>query len=161
MSDINKLLSPLFLEEREIRKLIELLFFSYRDFTSDPDIVLEKINFNRIHHRIIYFVGKQKKITIKELLKILQITKQNLSRVLDQLVKNKYINMEIGNDKRMKNLTLTEKGFELEKKLSDIQIKKIKKIIRNSEVSDINGFKKILFSMIDSEGKEIFNKLNK
>ena len=69
--------------------------------------------------------------------------------------------MEIGNDKRMKNLTLTEKGFELEKKLSDIQIKKIKKIIRNSEVSDINGFKKILFSMIDSEGKEIFNRLNK
>jgi DNA-binding MarR family transcriptional regulator len=161
MSDINKLLSPLFLEEQEIRKLIELLFFSYRDFTSDPDIVLEKINFSRIHHRIIYFVGKQKKITIKELLKILQITKQNLSRVLDQLVKNKYINMEIGNDKRMKNLTLTEKGFELEKKLSDIQIKKIKKIIRNSEVSDINGFKKILFSMIDSEGKEIFNRLNK
>jgi len=161
MSDINKLLNPLFLKEQEIRKLIELLFFSYRDFTSEPDIVLEKINFSRTHHRIIYFVGKQKKITIKELLKILQIAKQNLSRVLDQLVKNNYINMETGNDKRTKNLTLTEKGLELEKKLSDIQIKKIKKIIRNSEVSDINGFKKILFSMIDSEGKEIFNKLNK
>jgi DNA-binding MarR family transcriptional regulator len=161
MSDINKLLSPLFLEEQEIRKLIELLFFSYRDFTFDSNIVLEKINFTRTHYRVIYFVGKQKKITIKELLKILQITKQNLSRVLDQLVKNEYINMEIGYDKRSKNLTLTNKGFELEKKLSDIQIKKIKKIIRNSEVSDINGFKKILFSMIDSEGKEIFNRLNK
>ena len=91
MADLNKLLSPLFLSEKEIRKIIELMFFAYRDFTSEPDALLEKINFGRAHHRIIYFVGKKEKITIKELLSILQITKQSLSRVLNQLVKEKYI----------------------------------------------------------------------
>ena len=160
MTDLNKLLSPIFLEEKEIKKLMELLFFSYRDFTAGPDAILEKIQFGRAHHRIIYFVGKHNKITIKELLKILKITKQSLSRVLNQLVKQKYINMAVGNDKRTKNLTLTEKGIELEKKLSDIQIIKLRSILQNADSNDINGFKKILFSMIDSEDKKIFNKLN-
>ena len=64
MADLNKLLTPLFLNEKEIRKVIELLFFSYRDFTSGPDKILEKLGFGRAHHRVIYFVGKQKKITI-------------------------------------------------------------------------------------------------
>ena len=67
MADLNKLLTPLFLNEGEIRKIIELLFFSYRDFTEGPDKVLEKINFGRAHHRVIYFVGKQKNLTIKDL----------------------------------------------------------------------------------------------
>ena len=45
MADLNKLITPLFLNEKEIRKIIELMFFSYRDFTSGPDKILEKINF--------------------------------------------------------------------------------------------------------------------
>ena len=151
MTDLNKLLSPIFLEEKEIRKLMDLLFFSYRDFTAGPDEILKKIHFGRAHHRIIYFVEKHKEITIKELLKILQITKQSLSRVLNQLVKQKYINMTVGIDKRTKNLTLTQKGIELEKKLSNIQITKIRNIIQDAEENDVNGFKKILFAMIETE----------
>ena len=115
MADLNKLLTPLFLNEKEIRKIIELMFFSYRDFTSGPDKVLEKINFGRAHHRVIYFVGKRNNLTIKELLTILQITKQSLSRVLNQLVKEKYIILSIGEDKRTKKLSLSKKGHELEK----------------------------------------------
>ena len=96
MTDLNKLSNPLFLRDIEIKKIIELLFFSYRDFTAGPDAILEKINFGRAHHRVIYFVGKQKNLTIKELLLILQITKQSLSRVLNQLVKEKYIVVSVG-----------------------------------------------------------------
>ena len=103
MADLNKLLTPLFLSEKEIKKIIELMFFAYRDFTSGPDALLEKINFGRAHHRVIYFVRKKEKITIKELLSILQITKQSLSRVLNQLVKEKYIILSSGEDKRTKN----------------------------------------------------------
>ena len=86
MADLNNLISPFFLNEKEIRKVIELFFFSYRDFTSGPDKILEKLNFGRAHHRVIYFVGKKNNITIKELLVVLKITKQSLSRVLNQLV---------------------------------------------------------------------------
>ena len=160
MTDLNKLLTPLFLSEKEIRKIIELIFFSYREFTLGPDEILNKINYGRAHHRVIYFVGKQKNITIKDLLGILKITKQSLSRVLNQLVKEKYILVSIGEDKRTKKLCLTQKGLALEEKLSKIQIDKIKSIINDAKEADINGFKKILYSMIDEKSKKIFNKLN-
>ena len=60
MANLNKLLTPLFLREKEIKKIMELLFFSHRDFAAEPDKILEKIQFGRIHHRIIYFIGKKK-----------------------------------------------------------------------------------------------------
>ncbi len=160
MADLNKLLTPLFLNEKEIRKIIELMFFSYRDFTAGPDKVLEKINFGRAHHRVIYFVGKQNNLTIKELLSILQITKQSLSRVLNQLVNENFVVLSVGQDKRTKNLSLTKKGFELEKKLSHIQISKIYNILKEFDEKDINGFKKVLFSMIDDKNKKKFYEIN-
>ncbi len=160
MADLNNLLTPLFLNEKEIRKIIELMFFSYRDFTSGPDKILEKLNFGRAHHRVIYFVGKKNNLTIKELLSILKITKQSLSRVLNQLVKEKYIILSAGEDKRTKKLSLSKKGRDLEKKLSDIQITKIYNVIKKFEEIDINGFKKVLFEMIDHDNQKKFDEIN-
>ena len=160
MTDLNKLLTPLYLNETEIRKAIELIFFFYRDFTAGPDKILEKINFGRAHHRVIYFVGKKKKITIKELLSILQITKQSLSRVLNQLVKEKFILVSTGIDKRTKNLSLTKKGEDLEKELSTIQINKIRNVLKQFNEKDINGFKKILYAMIEEKNKKKFDEIN-
>ena len=160
MADLNNLISPFFLNDKEIRKVIELLFFSYRDFTAGPDKVLEKLNFGRAHHRVIYFVGKKNNITIKELLGVLKITKQSLSRVLNQLVKEKFIIVSTGMDKRTKTLSLTKKGFTLEKELSNIQINQIKKVINKFNHRDINSFKVILFEMIENSNKKNFRKLN-
>ena len=161
MTDLKNLLSPIYLSEKEIKKIIELMFFAYRDFTSGPDQLLSKIKFGRAHHRIIYFVGKKEEITIKELLSILQITKQSLSRVLNQLVKQKYIKIATGLDKRTKTLKLTNKGKLLEENLSNIQIKKIRKVIKNANEDNINGFKMLLFDMIDEKNKIKFEKINK
>ena len=160
MADLNNLISPFFLNNKEIRKIIELVFFSYRDFTAGPDQILEKLNFGRAHHRVIYFVGKKDKITIKELLGVLKITKQSLSRVLNQLVKEGFIVVSTGLDKRTKNLSLTTSGLSLENELSTIQIQKIKKVISNFNQEDIDGFKKILYEMIEINNKKTFQHLN-
>jgi DNA-binding MarR family transcriptional regulator len=160
MADLNNLISPFFLNDKEIRKIIELVFFSYRDFTAGPDQILEKLNFGRAHHRVIYFVGKKDQITIKELLGVLKITKQSLSRVLNHLVKEGFIVVSTGIDKRTKNLSLTSSGLKLEKELSTIQIKKIKNVINNFNQEDIDSFKKILYEMIEIESKKTFKHLN-
>ena len=160
MADLNNLISPFFLNDKEIRKIIELVFFSYRDFTAGPDQILEKLNFGRAHHRVIYFVGKKDKITIKELLGVLKITKQSLSRVLNQLVKEGFIVVSTGLDKRTKNLSLTSSGLSLENELSTIQIQKIKRVINNFNKEDIDGFKKILYEMIEIDNKKTFQHLN-
>ena len=160
MADLNNLISPFFLNDKEIKKVIELIFFSYRDFTAGPDKILEKLNFGRAHHRVIYFVGKKNNITIKELLRVLKITKQSLSRVLNQLVKEDYIIVSTGTDKRTKKLSLTNKGNKLEIELSSIQINRIKKVLNKFSENNINGFKKILYEMIESENKKKFQQLN-
>lgn len=160
MADLNNLLTPFFLNDKEVRKVIELLFFAYRDFTSGPDKILEKIKFGRAHHRVIYFVGKKNHITIKELLNVLKITKQSLSRVLNQLVSEKFIIVSTGIDKRTKKLSLTNKGKKLENELSTIQIKKIRQVIKKFSEENINGFKKILHEMIEENNKKTFQEIN-
>ena len=160
MTDLNNLISPFFLNDKEIRKVIELIFFSYRDFTSGPDKILDKLNFGRAHHRVIYFVGKKNNITIKELLNVLGITKQSLSRVLSQLVQEKFVIVSTGIDKRTKRLSLTEKGEKLENELSTIQINKIREVINQFSEEDINGFKKILYEMIETDNKKTFQIIN-
>jgi hypothetical protein len=71
--------------------LIELLYFAYRDFTSDPDIQLSQYGFGRAHHRIVHFVNRRPGLTVAELLDVLKITKQSLARVLKQLIDDGYI----------------------------------------------------------------------
>ena len=93
-------------------------------------------------------------------LSILKITKQSLSRVLNQLVKEKYIILSVGDDKRTKKLILSKKGQELEKNLSEIQIKKIRKVLLNFNEIDINGFKKILYEMVEDSNKKKFDEIN-
>ena len=83
-----------------------------------------------------------------------------MSRVLNQLVKEGFIVVSTGIDKRTKNLSLTSTGLKLENELSTIQIKKIKKVINNFKKEDIDGFKKILYEMIEIDNKKTFQHLN-
>ena len=70
--------------------IIELLFFAYRDFVSDPDDVLAQFGFGRAHHRVLHFVNRHPGMKVADLLDILKITKQSLGRVLKQLVDEGY-----------------------------------------------------------------------
>ncbi|HEC14832.1 MAG TPA: MarR family transcriptional regulator, partial [Rhodospirillales bacterium] len=83
--------NPLFLRDEDLRQALELLFYAYRDFTAEPDAILAKYGFGRAHHRVIYFVGRNRGITVSALLGILKITKQSLSRVLGQLLDEGFI----------------------------------------------------------------------
>ena len=62
--------------------------------------------------------------------------------------------------KELKNLSLTDKGIELEKKLSNIyKLIILKNILKNADETDINGFKKILYAMIDEKTQKNLIKL--
>src|SRR5215813_7960928 len=113
---------PAFLREEEVRQGIELLFFAYRDFTAEPDAILEQYGFGRAHHRVVHFVGRNPQMTVGELLGILRITKQSLNRVLGQLLRRGFIIQHRGaQDRRQRLLELTESGRELEGRLSELQ----------------------------------------
>ena len=160
MTDIKSGINPLFLREEDIRQGMELLYYAYRDFTSEPDTILAEYGFGRAHHRVIYFVGRNPLINVSELLGILKITKQSLSRVLGQLVREEFINQREGiEDRRQRLLELTAKGLELEQLLSASQSKRIAKAYREAGAEAVQGYRDVLTGMISSEDrKRIFGR---
>ena len=50
--------SLLFLTDEQLRKGIEAMFFAYRGFTSDPDRILEGMDYGRAHHRAVHFINR-------------------------------------------------------------------------------------------------------
>lgn len=106
--------------------LIELFFFAYRDFVSDPDRILDEYGFGRAHHRVLHFVDRQPGLTIAELLDILRITKQSLNRVLKELIEKDFIVSRTGtSDRRQRHLHATEAGRALALKLAKLQTRRI------------------------------------
>ena len=98
-------------DERPEIAFIELLFFAYRDFISDPDAALLSYGFGRAHHRVIHFVNRHPGIRVADLLDILKITKQSLGRVLKQLVDTGFIEQRPGpQDRRQRLLYPTDAG---------------------------------------------------
>ena len=87
--------------------LIEAFFFAYRDFTSDPDAILD----------------------------ILKITKQSLARVLKELIDSGFIAQIPGpKDKRQRELYPSEKGRDLALRLALPQSRRIGKALEFSGV---------------------------
>src|SRR5262245_58759936 len=111
--------------------IIELLFFAYRDFVSDPDDVLRNFGFGRAHHRVLHFVNRHPGMKVADLLDVLKITKQSLGRVLKQLVDQGYVVQKEGeNDRRQRLLFVTPKGKALAMKLAGLQTERIAQIGR-------------------------------
>jgi DNA-binding MarR family transcriptional regulator len=158
MVDVKGIANPLFLREEELRQAIEMLFFAYRDFTGEPDAMLADLGLGRAHHRVIYFVGRNPGITVSELLKILRITKQSLSRVLGHLVDEAYIVQRPGErDRRQRLLTLTVKGVELERRLTANQRERIAQAFRAAGADAVQGFNLVLHGIIDPEDRRRFD----
>src|SRR5215213_7441320 len=135
-----------------VREGIELLFFAYRDFTAEPDAILAEYGFGRAHHRVVHFVGRHPQMTVGELLEILRITKQSLNRVLGQLLRQGLIVQHRGaQDRRQRLLELTERGRELERRLSEPQRARVAAAYRKAGAQAVEGFRKVLLGIIAAE----------
>ena len=110
--------------------LIEGMFFGYRDFVGIADERLAQMGYGRAHHRVLHFVDRHPDLTVGELLAILKVTKQGVSRVLKQLVDDGLIEVRPGrHDRREKRLTTTAAGHALAREVVDIQSARIRHAI--------------------------------
>jgi DNA-binding MarR family transcriptional regulator len=110
--------APAEIPDARLIEFAELLFFAYRDFTGVADAILADYGFGRAHHRVLHFVCRRPGLRVADLLGILNITKQSLSRVLRQLVARGFIHQTPGDtDKRERLLRATDKGEALMREL--------------------------------------------
>ncbi len=157
MTDLKSGPNPLFLRHDQLHQGIELLFYAYRDFTAECDAILATYGMGRAHHRVIYFVARSPSISVAELLAILRITKQSLSRVLSQLVREGFISVQKAQeDRRRRLLQLTDKGLELERRLSKVQRARIGEAYRAAGGDAVEGYRKVLLGIIDEADRRRF-----
>jgi DNA-binding MarR family transcriptional regulator len=151
MADINIKQPPSTpLSDAEAVDLIELLFFAYRDFVADADHMLGELGFGRAHHRVLHFVGRSPGLTVAQLLDILQITKQSLSRVLKDLIEKGYVVQREGDeDRRQRLLFLTDHGQALWQRLVAPQKLRFENTLDPAGAISKDHARDLLFSLID------------
>ncbi len=134
--------------------LIELLFFAYRDFVSDPDQLLDKLGFGRAHHRVLHFVNRNPGMKVAELLDVLKITKQSLGRVLKQLIDEGYVVQKEGADRRQRLLYVSPAGEALALKLAGLQALRIGRVLDQLGPGGRETARRFLAGMIGEEDRE-------
>jgi DNA-binding MarR family transcriptional regulator len=108
--------------EQELNKALEALHFAFRAVIAKPDTILADRGLSRVHHRILYFVGRHPGLSVNELLTLLGVSKQSVNAPLRQLMELGLIESQVdGCDRRIKRLALTQAGSSLEQELSGDQ----------------------------------------
>lgn len=131
--------------QRELEESIELLFFAYRAFTSRPDRMLEQRGLGRVHHRILHFVGRHPQIAVNALLRVLGVSKQALNAPLRQMIEMKLIAVELAeHDRRVKKLSLTDEGQQLEALLTGTQMKHLTAAFAEAGTEAAEGWRKVM-----------------
>jgi len=152
MTRPNSMDAMLFLTDDQLLQGIELMYFAYKGFTSDPDLILQNYTYGRAHHRAVHFINRRKGLKVSDLLDILGITKQSLNRVLRQLINDGLVESRMGRkDKRERNLFLTDDGEKLERQLSDAQRKRMRSAYRAAGPDAVMGFRLVLEKIMDGE----------
>lgn len=140
--------------------LIELLFFAYRDFTSDPDKILDQYGFGRAHHRVVHFVNRMPGLTVAELLDVLRITKQSLARVLKQLIESGHVVQVQGlRDRRQRELYPTAEGRALALALAAPQSRRIRAALDETGVERREVVETFLRALVDPALREQIDRL--
>ena len=140
------------LPEAKLLEFAELLFFAYRDFTRDPDAILKDFGFGRAHHRVLHFVNRHSGLSVADLLDVLTITKQSLSRVLKQLIDKGYIVQRAGlSDRRQRLLFPTEKGRVLAERLAAPQSVRLAEALKAAGPGAEAHLRRFLQAMVNAE----------
>lgn len=150
----------LFLTDEQIRRGIEAMFFAYRAFTADPDLILGDLDYGRAHHRALHFINRDAGLTVTSLLAVLGVTKQSLNRVLRTLIEDGLVESRVGRrDRRERQLFLTAKGTDLERRLSEAQRARMRAAFRNAGPQAVAGFRQVLEAMMDPEMRSQYQAL--
>ena len=109
-----------------------LFYFAYKTFIKTADEIIEKYDMSRQHHRFLFFINKLPGITIKQLLKTLEISKQGSHATLRKLKEEGFIVEQTSEeDRRVKQLFPTPKGSKLVDKLNKAQNELMQRTFQN------------------------------
>ncbi|WP_412518628.1 MarR family winged helix-turn-helix transcriptional regulator [Staphylococcus simulans] len=99
-----------------------LFYFAYKTFINTADELIETKGMRRQHHRFLFFIDKVPGITISDLLRGLEISKQGSHQTLKKLKdEGLVIERKSESDGRVKELFATDKGHALVTEINKAQ----------------------------------------
>lgn len=142
MDDLN---DPQRDRDAELNQALEAMYYGFRAFIARPDQRLGEFSLARVHHRILYFIGRNPACSVTELLQKLKATKQYIHQPLRRLIEEGYVESRPDEaDRRIKRLTLSAKGTALEDELSGIQRDQFERIFREAGAQSEQGWKTVM-----------------
>lgn len=119
--------------QQELNQALESMHFGFRAMVYQPDQRLAKLGLARVHHRLLYFIGRNPDCSINDLLQIMRITKQYLHKPLKKLLDLGYVKQKTDvADRRIRRLRLSAKGRKLEFELSEVQRRRFGHIFKQA-----------------------------
>jgi len=136
--------------EGELNQALEALHFGFRAITAHPDRELKRLGYSRVHHRILYFVGRNPGSSVNELLSIMRVSKQYLNRPLRQLVEDGYLTARRDpGDRRIKRLRLSPRGKRLEARLTGEQRARLAAVFDRAGEEAEAGWRKVMRLLVE------------
>lgn len=137
--------------ERELNAALEAIYFGFRGVTARPDERLAALGLSRVHHRILYFVGRHPGSSVNDLLAVMSVTKQYLHRPLQRLIEAEYVRAGVDcADRRIKRLRLTRTGAALERALSGDQRRRLRKVFEEAGPAAEAGWRRVMMLLARS-----------
>lgn len=139
---------------------LALFYFGYRAFIKQEDDLVLSYGIRQVHRRIIFFIGRLPGLTVNELLEVLDISKQALNGPMNELKEKELVYVKSNeNDKRIKQLYLTEQGAMLDKRMNENQIKKMRQYFDESGDKTGTFWSKVMELYADEIGEKYVNRL--
>lgn len=146
-SSLDETLTPE-MREAALCLAIEQFYFGYRAFTVQPDRILAERGLGRVHHRILYFVGRNPRMSVNALLSMLGVSKQALNAPLRQLMEMQLVAIDTAaHDKRVRELSLTPSGAELEAQLTGTQMQQLQAVFEQVGSDAEAGWHQVMRSL--------------
>lgn len=146
--------NPLFLKDEELIEGLELLEFALQSLRDDQAALLDEHDLGRSHQQLLHFIGRRPGVTMVDLLKIVPLTKQSLSRLLKELTAKGLISqIQDETDRRQRLLELTDLGREIDELLSDRLRRRLALAYRAAGAEAVAGYHQVLEGLIDEPAR--------
>lgn len=132
-------------DEATLDEAMELIHFAFRRVVEAPDRVLEARGMGRLHHRLLFVIGKNPGIDVTQMLELLGITKQAGNAPLRELVEADLVRVERPEeDRRRKLLTLTATGKRFERRLATLQHRVFAQAFAETDADAVEGWRIVM-----------------
>ena len=144
-----------------VRRGIELLYFGYASMIRGADMRLADDGLGRAHHRALYFIARRPGLSVSHLIRLLGVTKQSLSRVLQELAARGLVETSVGpRDRRQRMLMLTDAGARLEAELFERLRGRVAVAYADAGQQAVDGFWAVLAALIPPEDRALLRDLD-